>query len=41
LPEFRHTDVLRMQFIHDPKPETFEPALATQRAKAILDVITS
>lgn len=41
LPEFRHTDVLRMQLIHDPTPEIFEPVLATQRAKAILEVIKS
>ena len=41
LPEFRHTDVLRMQLINDPAPQIIEPALATRHAKTILDLIKS
>jgi len=39
LPEFAHTDVLRLQWLAGSPPEVFNPALANPGAKALMEII--
>ena len=35
LPEFAHTDVLRLQALHDPDPSDFYPNLVNETARRL------